>query len=74
MTRYIASIEKECDQDYSIQQGSQLNGRRNKQFPREKKAERTHLHQTSPARHTKGTALRKGGKRVRERGTQVGRE
>ena len=37
------------------------------QFPRPKKAERTYLHQTSPARDAKGNALKRGRKRVRER-------
>ena len=43
--------------------------RPNKEFPRQKKAKRIHLHQTSPARDAKGTALRKGRKRERERNT-----
>ena len=42
------------------------NGRQNKEFPRQKKAKRMHLHQTSSARHVKGTALRRGRKKVRE--------
>ena len=48
------------------------NGRRNQEFPRQKKAQRIHMHQTSLARYGKGTALRKGRKRERERNT--GRE
>ena len=45
----------------------------NKDFPRQKKSKRIHLHQTSSARDAKGTALRKGRKTVRERerGIQV---
>ena len=38
-----------------------------------KKAKRIHLHQTRIARYAKGSALRRGRKRVRERGTQVQR-
>ena len=41
--------------------------RPNKDFPRQKKSKRTHLHQTSSARDAKGTAIRKGRKRERER-------
>ena len=41
--------------------------RTNKKFPRQKKSKRIHLHQTSSARDAKGTALRKGRKRMRER-------
>ena len=42
--------------------------RRNKEFPRQKKSKRIHLHQTNSARDAKGTALRK---RERETGTQA---
>ena len=45
--------------------------RPNKEFPRKKKSKRIHLHQTSSARDAKGTALRKGRKREREKGTEV---
>ena len=41
--------------------------RPNKEFPRQKKSKRIHYHQTSSARDAKGTALRKGRKRERER-------
>ena len=41
----------------------------NKEFPRQKKSKRIHFHQTSSARDVKGTALRKGRKRERERNT-----
>ena len=41
--------------------------RPNKEFPRQKKSRRIHLHQTSSARDAKGTALRKGRKRERKR-------
>ena len=43
--------------------------RPNKEFPRQKKSKRIHFHQTSSARDAKGTALRKGRKRERERNT-----
>ena len=43
--------------------------RPNKEFPRQKKSKTTQLHQTSSARHAKGTALRKGRKRKREKNT-----
>ena len=43
--------------------------RPNKEFPRQKKCKRIHLHQTSSARDAKGTVLRKGRKRERERNT-----
>ena len=42
---------------------------RNKELPRQKKSKRIHFHQTSCARDAKGTALRKGRKRERERNT-----
>ena len=41
----------------------------NKEFPRQKKSKRIHFHQTSSARDAKGTALRKGRKRERQRNT-----
>ena len=41
--------------------------RPNKEFPRQKNSKRIHLHQTSSARDAKGTALRKGKKREREK-------
>ena len=41
-------------------------------FPdKKKKSQRIHLCQTSSARDAKGSALRKGKKRERQRGTQV---
>ena len=43
----------------------------NKELPRQKKSERIHVHQSSSERDAKGTALRKGRKRVTERGTQL---
>ena len=38
-------------------------------FPIQKKSKRIHLHQTRSAREAKGTALRKGRKRGRQRNT-----
>ena len=43
--------------------------RPNKELTRQKRSKRIQLHQTSSARHAKGTALRKGRKRERERNT-----
>ena len=43
--------------------------RPNKEFPRQNNVKRIQLHQTSSARDAKGTALRKGRKRERERYT-----
>ena len=43
--------------------------KQNKEVPRQKKSKRIQLHQTSSARDAKGTALRKGRKRERERNT-----
>ena len=43
--------------------------RPNKEFPRQKKSKKIHFHQTSSARDAKGTALRKGRKRERQRNT-----
>ena len=41
----------------------------NKELPRQKKSKRIYLHQISSATEAKGTALRKGRKRERERNT-----
>ena len=43
--------------------------RPNKEFLRKKKSKRIYLHLTSPSRDAKGTALRRGRKRERERNT-----
>ena len=40
--------------------------RPNKEFPRQKKSKRIHLHQTNSARDAKGAAVRKGRKREKE--------
>ena len=45
--------------------------RPNKDFPRQKNSKRIHFQQTSSARDAKGTALRKGRKRERERNTDI---
>ena len=42
-----------------------------KSFLEKKRSKTIHFHQTSSANDAKGTALRKGRKRMRERGTQV---
>ena len=47
--------------------------RPNKEFPRQMKSKRIYLHETSSARDAKGTAVRKGRKREKERRTQVQR-
>ena len=47
--------------------------RPNKEFPTQRKSKRIQLPQTSSTRDGKGTALRKGRKRERQR-TQVGKE
>ena len=49
---------------HSIKIKGQIKG-----FPDKKKSKRIHLHQTSSARDAKGTALRKGRKRERQRNT-----
>ena len=43
----------------------------NQELPRKKKSKRIHFHQTSSAIDAKGTALRKGRKRVKKRRKQV---
>ena len=42
-------------------------GKQNKEFPRQKKSKRIHFYQTRSAGDAKGTALRKGRERERER-------
>ena len=54
--------------------GLSENGRQNKELHTQKKAKRIQLHQTSTARYAKGTAVRRGRKTVKEKGTQVHRE
>ena len=69
MARSIPSNEKQRPETKMTLPSKPLieSGRLNKEFLRQKKAERIHLHQTSSARYAKGTALRKGIKRLRER-------
>ena len=73
MTRNIPSNEKQRPATKTTLSSKAINQdrRSNKELPRQKNSKRIHLHQTSSARDAKGTALRKGRKRVRERGTQV---
>ena len=72
MAGNIPNNEKQSPVTKTTQPSEVLNknGRPNKEFPREKKAENTHIDQTSTA-YAKGTALRRGRKRVRERNTST---
>ena len=74
MAKNILSHEKQRTATKTPLPSTALNQdrRANKEFPRQKKSKRMYLHQTSSARHAKGTALRKGRKRERKR-TQVGK-
>ena len=71
MTKNIPSNENQRPATKATLPNKALNQDRrpNKEIPRQKKSKRIHLHQTSPARDAKGTALRKGRKRERERNT-----
>ena len=71
MTKHIPSNENQRPTTKATLTRKALNQDRrpNKEFPRQKKSKRIHFHQTSSARHAKGTALRKGRKRERERNT-----
>ena len=71
MAKNIPSNEKQRPATKAILPSKALNQDRrpNKEFPRQKKSKRIHFHQTSSERDTKGTALRKGRKRERERNT-----
>ena len=73
MAKNIPSNENQSPATKTTLPSKALNQDRrlNKDLPRQKKSKRIHLHQTGTARYTKGTALRRGRKRVRERGTQV---
>ena len=68
MTINIPSNENQRPANKTTVPSKALNQDRrpNKEFPRQKKSKRIHLHQTSTARDAKGTALRKGTKRERE--------
>ena len=71
MAKNIPSNENQRPATKTILSSKAINqGRRpNKELPRQKKSKRIHFHQTSSARDAKGTALRKGRKRERERNT-----
>ena len=73
MTKNIPSNENQRPATKATLPSKALNQDRrpNKEFPRQKKSKRIHLHQTSTARDAKGTALRKERKREKERRTQV---
>ena len=71
MAKSIPSNENQRPATKAILPSKALNQdkRRNKEFPRQKKSKRIRVHQTSCARDAKGTALRKGRKRERQRNT-----
>ena len=71
MAKNIASNENQRPATKATLPSKALNQdtRPYKEFPRQKKSKRIHYHQTSSARYAKGTALRKGRKRERERNT-----
>ena len=66
MARNIPSKEKQRPTTKTTLPSEDLNynGRQNKEIPKQKKAERIYLHQTSTARYAKGTAIRRGRTRV----------
>ena len=71
MVKNIPSNENQRPTTKAILPSKAFNEHRrpNKEFPRQKKSKRIQLHQTSCARDAKGTALRKGRKRERQRNT-----
>ena len=73
MARNIPSNENQRPATKTTLPSKALNQDRrpNKEFPRQKKSKGIHLQQTSSAGDAKGTALRTGRTRVKERGTQV---
>ena len=73
MERNIPSNENQRPATKTTLTSKALNQDRrpNKEFHRQKKSKRIHLHQTSSARDAKETALRKERETDRERGTQV---
>ena len=75
MARNIPSNENQRPATKTTLPSTDLNQDRgaNKEFPRQKKAQRIYLHQTSSARDAKGSALRTGRKPVRERDTHTHR-
>ena len=73
MAKYIPSNENQRPATKTTLPSQALNQARRlkKEFPRQKKSKRIYRHQTSSPRDAKWTALRKGRKRERKRGTQV---
>ena len=71
MAKNIPSNEKQRTATKTILPSMALNKDRkpNKEFPRQKKSKRIYLHQTISARDAKGTAVRKGRKREKEKNT-----
>ena len=71
MAKNIPSNEKQRPATKTTLPSKVLNQDRrpNKEFLRKKKSKRIHFNQTSSARDAKGTALRKGKKRERQRNT-----
>ena len=71
MAKYIPSNENQRPANKTTLPSTALHQDRrpNKEFLRQKKSKRIHLHQTSSAGDAKGTPLRKGRKRERKRGT-----
>ena len=71
MAKNIPSNEKQRTATKTILPSMALNKDRkpNKEFPRQKKSKKIYLHQTSSARDAKGTAVRKGRKREKEKNT-----
>ena len=69
MTKHIPSNENQRTATKATLPSKALNQDRrpNQEFSRQKKSKRIHFHQTSSARDAKGTALRKGRKRERQR-------
>ena len=74
MARSIPSNEKQRPETKMTLPSKPLieSGRLNKEFLRQKKAERLQLYQSRTAKYTKRTALRKGRKRMRERERNTG--
>ena len=71
MAKNIPSNENQRPAHKATLPGKALNQDRrpNKEFPRQEKSKIIHFHQNNSARDAKGTALRKGRKRERERKT-----
>ena len=71
MTKSIPNNEKQRPATKTTLPSKALNQDRrpHKEFRTQNKSKRIHFHQTSSARDAKGTALRKGRKRERQRNT-----